>query len=86
MRLGELIRQKRLIITKGKWNIEEMAHRGRHATEYHQYMLKRLESIDEVANGNTDVFLKLFEGVKQTIANNPDALYKSFWLLGGILP
>ena len=49
-------------------------------------MLEQLQSIDKVANGNTDVFLKLFEGVKQTIANNPDALYKSFWLLGGILP
>lgn len=70
---------------KGDWNIQEMAHRGRHATEYHQYMFDRITEIDQVAKGNTKMFLKLFENVKETIMKTPEALYKAFWRNGGML-
>ena len=56
-----------------------MAHRGRHATEYHQYMLDGIKEINKVASGNTNVFLELFDKLKQTVINNPDILYKAFW-------
>lgn len=69
----------------GKWNIQEMAHRGRHATEYHQAMLEQLQNIDDIANGNVDTFLNLFDKIKQTVINNPNALYKAFWKAGGKL-
>ena len=62
-----------------------MAHRGRHATEYHKAMLEQLQNIDDIANGNMDTFLKLFDNIKQTVINNPDALYKAFWKVGGKL-
>ena len=71
---------------KGDWNIQEMAHRGRHATEYHQYMLKKLNDIDKVANGDVNIFRSLFDNVKKIIEKTPDALYKSFWKSGGMLP
>ncbi len=68
------------------WNIKPMQHHGRHATEYHQYMLRQLKTIDRVADGNQKVFLDLFEKVKDVIKSNPDALYKKFWKMGGMLP
>lgn len=61
------------------WNIESMLHRGRHATEYHDYMLNGIKEINKIANGNTNVFLQLFENLKQEILNNPGMLYKAFW-------
>lgn len=64
---------------KDEWNIQKMAHRGRHATEYHDFMLKNLKEINRAAQGNTNVFLDLFNNLKQKIINNPDILYKAFW-------
>ena len=69
----------------GKWNIQEMAHRGRHATEYHKAMLEQVQQIDKIANGNKDIFLKLFDGLKQKIIDTPESLYKAFWRNGGKL-
>lgn len=63
----------------GKWNIQEMAHRGRHATEYHDYMLDGIREIDKVARGDTNTFIQLFDKLKQTVIDNPDILYKAFW-------
>ena len=62
-----------------------MAHRGRHATEYHKAMLEQVQQIDKIANGNKNIFLKLFDGLKQKIIDTPETLYKAFWRNGGKL-
>jgi len=56
-----------------------MPHQGRHPNAYHDWILKELQSIDKVAKGNKEVFLELFEGIKNTVKENPDMLRKSFW-------
>lgn len=56
-----------------------MLHRGRHATEYHQYMLDGMKEINKVAKGDKKLFLELFDNLKQTVIDNPDILYKAFW-------
>ncbi len=61
---------------KNAWNIEPMSnHCGRHTIAYHEYMLEKLYSIHSEANGNQEIFLKLFNEVKQTIINTPEILY-----------
>jgi hypothetical protein len=61
------------------WNKELMTHQGRHPNAYHDWILEELQSIDKVAKGNSNVFLELFEGIKNTVKENPDMLRKSFW-------
>ena len=56
-----------------------MPHQGRHPYEYHDYVLKAMQGIDQVAQGNPDVFKGMYEGVKKEIMNNPDMLYKAYW-------
>ncbi len=56
-----------------------MPHQGRHPNAYHDYMLDEIKRIDEIADGNVDVFLSEFEKVKSKIANNPDMLYSDYW-------
>ena len=62
-----------------EWNTALMRHKGRHATEYHKYMLDGVSVIDKIANGNTKTFIQLFDELKQTVIDNPDILYKAFW-------
>lgn len=81
----ENITKKYNLDLNGRWNIESLTHQGRHAAEYHNYMLSKLNYIDDVANGSQKIFLKMFEGVKETIRTNPEALYKAFWKCGGVL-
>lgn len=64
------------------WNKELLPHGGRHATEYHEYMLAGIKDIDAIAQGNADIFLKQFEVLKSTIRANPEMMYKTFWLNG----
>ncbi len=66
----------------GSWNIEKLPHVGRHAKQYHNYMLESITKIDAVAQGNTSLFLQQFEVTKATIRANPGMMYKSFWLGG----
>ncbi|MGE5661899.1 MAG: RHS repeat-associated core domain-containing protein [Ignavibacteriales bacterium] len=61
------------------WNKEFMPHQGRHPNAYHDWMLEELQSLDSIAKGNKDVFLKMFEDVKKTVIDNPDMLRKAFW-------
>ena len=61
------------------WNKQLMPHQGRHPYAYHDYMLEKLNKIDEIAQGNKEIFLDLFEEVKTEISKNPNMLYKSFW-------
>ena len=56
-----------------------MPHQGRHPNAYHDWILEELQSIDKVAKGNSNVFLELFEGIKNTVKENPDMPRKSFW-------
>lgn len=56
-----------------------MPHQGRHPNAYHDWILEELQNIDEIANGNRDVFLQMFEDVKNIVKENPDMLRKAFW-------
>ncbi|WP_209512782.1 AHH domain-containing protein [Sedimentibacter acidaminivorans] len=61
------------------WNKELMPHQCRHPNAYHDWMLEQMQSLDSIAKGNKDVFLKMFEDVKKTVIYNPDMLRKKFW-------
>ncbi|BCJ92615.1 hypothetical protein acsn021_01840 [Anaerocolumna cellulosilytica] len=61
------------------WNKELMPHQGRHPNAYHDWILEQLQEIDQIANGNKDIFLELFENVKNIVRDNPDMLRKIFW-------
>lgn len=66
---------------KESWNIEELPHQGRHPDEYHFWVLDQLKTIDKLANGNRQMFINNFEiYIKQHVRNNPEMLYKNFWL------
>ena len=59
-----------------KWNIESIeGHLGRHTNSYHNFMLDSIRQIDAVANGSTEKFLDLFEGVKSYVKNNSSIMY-----------
>ena len=65
----------------GDWNKELLPHIGRHPNIYHDFVLYNMQEISKIANGNQNLFLYLFElSVKQPIRNNPDMLYKKYWL------
>jgi len=51
----------------------------RHPNAYHDYILNEIKRIDSIAKGDTNIFLKLFESVKNEVLKNPDMLTKSFW-------
>jgi len=61
------------------WNKELIPHQGRHPNAYHDWMLEQMQSLDSIAKGNKDAFLKMFEDVKKTVIDNPDMLRKMFW-------
>jgi RHS repeat-associated protein len=61
------------------WNKGIMPHLGRHPNEYHNYMLNSLKKIDKVAKGSKEIFMKLFDKLKQEIINSPEMLNKRFW-------
>lgn len=62
------------------WNKELMPHQGRHPYAYHDYVLDNMQKFDKIANGDTEKFLKLYNQMKQKIINNPEMLYKDYWL------
>ncbi len=63
----------------GDWNKAIMPHQGRHPNAYHQYVLDSMIKFDQIARGNTPIFLDLFESLKKTIMDNPEMLRKSYW-------
>ena len=67
------------VITNDSWNKEMLPHQGRHPNEYHEYVLNSMKQFDEIAQGNKDVFLKLYDGLKKNISSNPEMLYKNYW-------
>ena len=78
-KLYEKIIKKYGLKLKDVWNKTKMPHQGRHPNAYHDYMFERISEIDEVAKGCKDIFLELFEKVKQEIINNPNMLSKNYW-------
>ncbi|WP_299515428.1 T7SS effector LXG polymorphic toxin [uncultured Rummeliibacillus sp.] len=62
------------------WNKELLPHQGRHPNAYHEYVLDRINEYDAIARGNKEIFLELFEGLKSEVRENPDMLYKEYWL------
>ncbi|MDE7446204.1 MAG: DUF4280 domain-containing protein [Lachnospiraceae bacterium] len=63
----------------GDWNKDLLPHQGRHPNAYHDYVLDNMKLYDEIAQGNQDIFLKLYENLKINIQANPDMLYKDYW-------
>ena len=61
------------------WNKDLLPHQGRHPNAYHNYVLDSMKQFDEVAQGNKEVFMKLYENMKKCIQSNPDMLYKNYW-------
>ena len=64
-----------------------MHHQGRHPKEYHDYVLDSMTEFDKIAQGDKNVFLKLYDNMKNHIMENhimenPDMLYKDFWRKG----
>lgn len=62
------------------WNKELLPHQGRHPNVYHDFVLDEMKQIDNIAQGDKDVFLELYENnVKSVVRNNPDMLYLTGW-------
>ena len=61
------------------WNKELMPHQGRHPYAYHEYVLREMTKYDNIARGDKNKFLKLYEQLKNKVINNPDMLTKDYW-------
>lgn len=61
------------------WNKELLPHQGRHPNAYHDYVLENMKQFDDIAQGNKDIFMRLYESMKNNIKSNPDMLYKDYW-------
>ena len=42
------------------WNKDLLPHQGRHPNAYHEYVLDSMKQFDNIAQGDKDIFLKLF--------------------------
>ena len=81
----ETILKKYDLKLDGKWNKELLPHQGRHPNAYHEFVLEQMQQIDEIACGNREIFLELFEeNVKSVVRENPEMLYKNYWINGGL--
>ena len=67
----------------GSWNKELLPHSGRHANDYHEYMIERIKEIAKNAEKDKTIFLKEFEKIKSIVRDNPQMMYKAFWKSGG---
>ncbi len=62
------------------WNKRRLPHRGRHPDAYHEWVLERMFEVDEIAQGNREAFLELFEQkVKRVVQERPEMLRKWYW-------
>ena len=62
-----------------EWNKEKLHHQGRHPNAYHEYVLDSMKQFDDIAQGDKEIFLQLFENLKKHIKLNPDMLSKDYW-------
>jgi RHS repeat-associated protein len=62
------------------WNKGLIPQRGRHPDAYHEWVLDQMREIDEIAQGNREVFLELFERkVTQKVREHPEMLRRWYW-------
>ena len=61
------------------WNKDLLPHQGRHPNACHEYVLDSMKQFDNVAQGDREIFLKLFENLKNNVKSNPHMLYKDYW-------
>ena len=61
------------------WNKDLLPHQGRHPNAYHEYILDSMNQFDDIAQGDKDMFLKLFDNLKNNVKSHPDMLYKEYW-------
>jgi RHS repeat-associated protein len=62
------------------WNKSPMPHQGRHPNAYHEWVLEQMRLVDEIAQGDKELFLDLFDAqVKQEVLEHPEMLRKRFW-------
>ena len=45
------------------WNKDLLPHQGRHPNAYHEYVLDSMKQFDNIAQGDKDIFLKLFDNL-----------------------
>ena len=62
-----------------EWNKVFVPHLGSHPNEYHEYMIEQIMDIDAVAHGDKDIFLDMFDQLKQEVIDNPKMLNKDYW-------
>ena len=43
-------------------------------------MLESIQKIDDLAQGNVQIFLQEFDTIKQTVVKTPEMLYKMHWI------
>lgn len=62
------------------WNKVLLPHQGRHPNAYHDYVLETMKKYDAIADGDQEIFLSLYKGLKDNIIENPEMLYKDYWI------
>ena len=79
----QAIADKYELSLKGDWNKASLPHQGRHPNDYHQWVLDNMTMIDKMPNMNSILFQQQFKiNVIRPILNNPNMLYKNYWLYG----
>ena len=64
----------------GTWNKQSLPHQGRHASEYHNFVLEQMRIIRDMPGMNQQKFLHQFDiRVKQVVIKNPQIMYKNYW-------
>jgi len=63
-----------------EWNVHQIRHRGPHPAEYHEWVLENLEAANDVADGDREVFLRLFDQwVTQKVLADPTIVRVAYW-------
>jgi len=64
------------------WNKIRIPHAqtGGHPEKYHEWLLKQMQEIDQIAQGNKDKFLELFdEKIQRQVEEHPEMLFEEWW-------
>lgn len=63
-----------------EWNVHEIPHRGPHHPDYHRWVWRNMERADEIADGDTQVFLDLFDRwIVQVVRDDPTIVRWAYW-------
>ena len=64
-----------------KWNVDYVdPHIGRHAYDYHEWVLKQMQEIDQIPNLTTEGFIREFRiRIIQPVMKHPEMLRKYYW-------